>query len=356
MKKIFNFMLAMLAVCGVACTPNNGDGTGDNNGGNDNGNGNGNGDTALSFVIKVTNITSNGAVVSVTPSTDATYYFDVFEKDYLDGYDSEEQFIVDYVADIKAYIDEENAMGANLFFGNFVSRGNDSYTYGGDVVLEPNTEYYAFAFGLSESGEITSGLTKKPFKTMEEVQGDKEFNNLSYGYFTNYGDYYGVGATNWYIDIYPEEGDDILILEVQTSLDADDFTGNYPLASTFEAGTSVAGFIDAEGYICGSYWCTLDNSYNISNYALCNTGNVVISKSGDEYTVVVDAVDADGYKVTANYTGVIEEFIPSDEGLLSVNKYPARRFRFVPKKSSEKSVAPLQFAPKKSVVKRYMVR
>jgi hypothetical protein len=339
MKKIFNFMLAMLAVCGVACTPNNG-------------NGNGNGDTALSFVISVTNITSNGAVVSVTPSTDATYYFDVVEKDLLDGYYSEEQFLSDYVADIKAYIDEENAAGANLFLGNFVSSGNDSYTYGEEPALEADTEYYAFAFGLSESGEITSGLTKKPFKTLEAVKGDKAFDNLSYGSYTNYGDYYGVGATNWYIDIYPEEGMDFLVLEVQTPLDATDFTGDYPFASTFETGTAVAGFVDEVGYPCGSHWGTLDNNYNISNYALCKTGNVAISKSGEDYTVVVDAVDADGYKVTANYTGVIEEFIPSDSELLSVKKHAARRFRFVPKKSSEKSVAPLKLATKRVLLSK----
>ena len=83
-------MLAMLAVCGVACTPNNGDGTGDNNGGNEdnggNGNGNGNSGTTTSFVIDVTDITATGATVSVTPSTNETYYFDVIEKAYFDTY------------------------------------------------------------------------------------------------------------------------------------------------------------------------------------------------------------------------------------------------------------------------------
>ena len=188
------------------------------------------------------------------------------------------------------------------------------------------------------------------------------FDNLSYGYFTNYGDYYGSNATNWYIDIYPEEGMDILVLEVQTPLDATDFTGNYPFASTFEAGSAVAGFIDYDGYLCGSYWATLDLNYNISNYAFCKTGNVAISKSGEEYTIALDAVDADGYKVTANYTGTIEEFIDSSAAPLSVNKHAARRFRFVPKKSSEKSIASLKFASKKmvtsqkSLVKRNIVR
>jgi hypothetical protein len=187
---------------------------------------------------------------------------------------------------------------------------------------------------------------------LEAAKGDKELNNLSYGYFTNYGDYYETGATNWYIDIYPEEGMDILVLEVQTPLDAADFTGNYPFASTLKAGTAVAGFMDLDNNLGGSYWCTLDLNYNISNYAFCKTGNVIISKSGEEYTVVVDAVDADGYKVTVNYTGTIEEFIPSDSELLSAKKHTARRFRFVPKKSNEKSVAPLKLATKRVLLSK----
>ena len=311
-------------------------------------------DAEMTFEVKVSKVTSNSAYVTVTPSNkSATYYFDVVSKEELERYSDAKTYAKKVIASIKEYNDFN---GVSLAWN--LSAGVDGYLFKeGTTALVPNTDYCAFAFGVTTEGTITTEVTVEPFKTLEAAEkGDKAFDNLSYGFFTYYGDIYGTNAATWYIDIYPEEGMDILTLEVQTSLDADDFTGNYPLASTFEAGTSVAGFIDAEGYICGSYWCTLDNSYNISNSGFCKTGNVAISRLGDEYTVVVDAVDADGYKVTANYTGSIEEFIPSDEGLLSVNKYPARRFRFVPKKSGEKSVAPLQFAPKKSMVKRYMVR
>lgn len=161
MKKIFNLLLAMLAIVGVACTPDGGE-----NGGNGNGNGNGNnGGSEASYVINVTGITSNGATVTVTPSNNDTYYFDVIEKDYLDAYSSEAQFLADYVAEIKDYIDELNAYGYGITFADFISYGKDTYTYEPGE-LDPNTEYYAFAFGLSESGEITSGMTKKEFKTL----------------------------------------------------------------------------------------------------------------------------------------------------------------------------------------------
>lgn len=205
----------------------------------------------------------------------------------------------------------------------------------------PDTEYYAIAFGVTTEGVVTTNVTAEPFKTLEEAgstSGDKEFNNLSYGDYTNYGDYYESNATNWYIDLYPEEGMDFVTLEVQTTLDATDFTGNYSLASTFEAGTAVAGFVEVDdegGYICGSYWGVLDSDYYLADYTLLASGSVTIGKTGSNYTIAVDAVDADGYKVTVNYEGVLEEYIDDGVSLLSVRKKPARRLRFVPKTKSE---------------------
>ncbi len=305
--------------------------------------------------ISVTQVTATGALVSVTPSNDDTYYFDVIEKSAIDEFGAPLDFALDYIVKLK---NTYEAYGYTL--ADALSSGPDNMSY--DGLLSPNTEYYAFAFGATANCAITTGVVTVPFTTPEMVKGDKALDNLSYGYFTKYGDYYGSNATNWYIDIYPEEGMDVLILEVQTPLDATDFTGNFPFASTFEANTAVAGFIDDEEYICGSYWCTLDYNYNISNYAFCKTGNVAISKSGEEYTIALDAVDADGYKITANYTGSIEEFIDDSAAPLSVKKHTARHFRFVPKKSSEKSIASLKFASKematsqKSLVKRNIVR
>ena len=469
MKKIFNFLLAMLAVCGIACTPNSGDGTGENN----------DPTPALTFTIQLSNITSTSVKMAVTPSNDTdTYFFDVVEKRVMGHYATPEAFVADYISQLKAiyeqyemtlgdalsqgpdsweyqegnldpdtdyyafafgvtaegvitsevamesfktleatpagpsdnvlslsvsrvtatgalvsvtpsnndtyYFDviEKSAIdefGAPIDFAldyivklkntceangytlaDILSSGADSFSY--DGYLSPNTEYYAYAFGATADCTVNTSVVLVPFKTPDLERGDKVLDNLSYGYFTYYGDYYGTNATNWYIDIYPEEGMDILVLEVQTPLDADDFTGNYPFASTFEAGTAVAGFIDADNYICGSYWATLDLNYNISNYGFCKTGNVAISRSGEEYTLAVDAVDADGYKITANYTGTLEQFVGSSAAPLSTNKHAARRFRFVPKKSSEKLMAPLKlaskssFAPKKNLVKRNPIR
>ena len=285
------------------------------------------------LTVDVSQITATGALISVETTNNDTYYFDVIEKSAIDEYGSPLDFALEYIVRVK---NTYEAYGYTL--ADALSSGPDSYLYD---YLSPNCEYCAIAFGVTADCCINTSVVTVPFKTLEQVKSDKAFNNLSYGYFTNYGDYYGSNAANWYIDLYPEEGMDMLILEVQTPLDVTDFTGNYPLASTFEAGTAVAGFLDSEGYICGSYWCTLNSSYGIADYAFCNTGNVAISKSGEDYTIVVDAVDPDGYKITANYTGTIEEYTDDSASTLSTKKGMARRFRFIPKDRKTKVAQPL---------------
>ncbi len=292
--------------------------------------------------LSVSRVTATGALVSVTPSNNDTYYFDVIEKSVLDEYEAPLDFALEYIVWVK---NDYESYGYTL--ADALSSGPDSYSF--DGLLTPNTEYYAFAFGATTDCTVNTAVTLVPFKTSEMEKGDKVLNNLSYGFFTNYGDCYGKNATNWYIDLYPEEGMDVLVLEVQTPLNATDFTGNYPFASTLEAGSAIAGYIDAENYLCGSYWCTLDLNYNVSDYAFCKSGNVAISKSGTDYTVVVDAVDAQGYKITSNFTGVIEEFISDSASTLSTNKQTARRFRLAPKQKSAKTGAPLQLSPKRVI-------
>ncbi len=326
MKKLLNLLLAIAAIVGVACTPNNEGNGGENNGPK----------PALTFTVQLSNITSSSVYMAVTPSNNTdTYFFDVVPQYVMAHYDTPEAFATDYVSQLISLYEQYD-----LVFADVLSKGADAWQYE-QGNLEINTEYYAIVFGVTAEGVVTSEVTMESFKTLELEKSDKAFNNLSYGYCTNYGDYYESNAANWYIDLYPEEGMDMLILEVQTPLDATDFTGNYPLASTFDAGTAVAGFIDSESYICGSYWCTLNSSYEIADYAFCNTGNVAISKSGEDYTIVVDAVDPDGYKITANYTGTIEEYTDGSASTLSTKKGMARRFRFIPKDRNTKVAQPL---------------
>ena len=57
MKKLLNLLLAMFAVCGISCEPN------DLVGGK------------TTFAITVSNITTTSATIDVVPSNNQTYYY-----------------------------------------------------------------------------------------------------------------------------------------------------------------------------------------------------------------------------------------------------------------------------------------
>ena len=181
MKKIFKlFIIAMLAVCGVACTPENGEVGGENN------------PTKTSFVISVTDISEMGATVTVEPSTNDTYYFAVIERSTIDKYADRSGF-----AEVLATMIDESVL----------SSGKDSYTYPyGD--LSPDTEYYAYAFGVTATGEITSDLFVVPFKTLYVNLGpsDNTFNVAVYN-ITATGATVSVTPSNsdfYYFDVLPK--------------------------------------------------------------------------------------------------------------------------------------------------------
>ena len=233
MKKLFNLSLAMLAMFSVACEPSNDEG---------------HGGSTNTFDIKVSNITSDGATVSVTPSNSDTYYFDVYEKSLYDQYASDSDFIAFWKADIQSNIDEFNKQGYNITIANYVSSGKDSFTYEGNYALKPNTAYYAFAFGLSPEGEITTDVTKIAFRTLAASGGDEGGNtNIDYlvwGRVTGYGDEYKVGAKNWVIVLYDETRTSEFDIELQTELSATELPlGEYPISSTLAVQTKMATMV-----------------------------------------------------------------------------------------------------------------
>lgn len=298
MKKFAKFMFLALAACGVACTNN--DGGGSDNNGNEGSEGN------VQFEITVSGISSNSATVSVVPSSsDLSYYFDVVDKSNFENLDSS----VALATDVIAYINASLAEGES--FADYLSMGADSYTY--NTSLKANTDYYAYAFGVSAEGVVTTDITMVPFKTLpsegdDPEQGDEGVIKCLYADYEDYGDFYDSNARNWLIYMDDNTNNNIFYLEVQTSLSATSFVGEYPVAKSFAAGTAVYGYIDEEDYIYGSYWCATDSNDDIIDYNLLISGSITITRSGADYTVVVDAIGDTGATVKATYTGDIPEY------------------------------------------------
>ena len=296
MKKLFKlFIIAMLAVCGVACEQLGGQNNGENNG---NGNGNGNGGTTAEYVIDVTNITTNSATVTVTPSTSDTFYFDVVEKDYLDAYTNSADFLADYVAEIKDYIDELNAYGYGITFADFVSYGKDSYDYEAGT-LDPNTEYYAFAFGLSENGEITSGLTKKEFKTLSSGGntggGDATTSNNTFK--VNVTDITANGAT---VSVTPSNYDTYYFDVIEKDI-YDMYTDKKELAADYMA--EIAEVCKDYGYTIADVLSSGSDAYSFEGYLDANTAYYALAFGVSTSGAITTDVAATAFTTLASGSG-----------------------------------------------------
>jgi hypothetical protein len=290
-------------------------------------------------------------------------------------YTDKKELAAEYIAEIKDYYE---SYGYSL--ADALSSGKDTYSF--DGFLDPNTAYYALAFGVTTSGAITTDITTVEFTTLASGggntgggnTGDKDLTCFEMGYFENWGDYYSTNALNWYIDLYSSTTNDYFVLELQGDLsETAPVAGEYKLLSSFAAGTAVAGGVDADGYIYGTYWGLLDdNQENFVDYALCASGTVKVGKSDNLYTIDIDALDEYGNSIKLSYAGVLGEYLDASE--LTSQKLSNnlnKRFCTVSRMMKQKQVkiAPkaakkaVKLAPKKSVaapkstlVKRNIVR
>ena len=298
MKKLVKlFIIAVLAVCGVSCELLGGlINGGNNNGENGENNGNGNGGTTTSYVISVTNITTNSATVTVTPSdNDTSYYFDVIEKDYLDAYTNSADFLADYVAEIKAYIDELNAYGYGITFADFVSYGKDSYDYEAGT-LDPNTEYYAIAFGLSEEGKVTSDLNKKVFTTLSS--GNSGGSNTSNNTFqVNVTDITSNGAT---VSVTPSNYDTYYFDVIEKDI-YDMYTDKKELAADYMA--EIAEACKDYGYTIADVLSSGSDAYSFEGYLDPNTAYYALAFGVSTSGAITTDVAATAFTTLASGSG-----------------------------------------------------
>ena len=285
------------------------------------------------FEIVVTKKTEKGATVSVEPTNSDTYYFDVIEKKIFDSYTDKRKFASEYIEMVKAHYESQGSS-----FQHALSFETDSYSYEGNLI--PNTEYYAVAFGVTTSCDITTDVTTEEFKTSPSNKDLKSFDKC---YFKNCGDHYGTNATNWYIDFYSSTTNDYFVIELQGDLsETAPVAGEYPILSTFEAGTAVAGGVK-DNHLYGTYWGRLDDSKeNLVESALCISGTVKVEKPDNlngKYTIKIeDGSDKYGNSIKLSYTGELKEWVeentPSTQKLNTRGNFVLRKAtldNFVPK-------------------------
>ena len=136
--------------------------------------------------------------------------------------------------------------------------------------------------------------------------------------FFHYGDYYGIGASNWTITLMlpgdPINGDyfmlDLVTDGVDSGAASDDVIGTYTCvadATDVAKNTFVAGGLDGVSYEYSWYQYIVDNFVDHSRRAPLAGGSVTIAKSGTGYLVTLDCLDDNGNKIQGTFDCPIVE-------------------------------------------------
>lgn len=115
------------------------------------------------FVIEVKNITDTSVEFTITPEDEEmTYIAMMTTKEYFDEFEDDEAYINDDLSWLEnaAY---EAGVDLSEYLEDVLKKGAISDT---QDMLDPETEYVVYAFGLSNNGIVTTSLYKQTFTTL----------------------------------------------------------------------------------------------------------------------------------------------------------------------------------------------
>ncbi len=257
--------------------------------------------SANTFTVSV-----NGSAITVTPSNNDLYFWDLMLTEECQGISDEEimQTLIDFYKD-EGYLEY------------YLVRGVDTYDY--NQSLTAGVSYTVCVFGFE--GMPTTALTKYTFTYEGSGSGGGNMGD-DYGTTTltgnvtlniasaeayYYGDYYDWGTNNWEIGFFDSTGREFVLTECFTTLSQSTPEGNYTItADAGDPNTAFTGEFDDEGYILPTYYGKVDLEGNPLDAALIASGSFSIAKSGSNYTVNLDLADILKHKVTGSYTGAIQ--------------------------------------------------
>ena len=133
------------------------------------------------FVIEVKNITDTSVEFTITPEDEEmTYIAMMTTKEYFDEFEDDEAYINDDLSwlDNAAY---EAGVDLSEYLKGVLKKGAISDT---QDMLDPETEYVVYAFGLSNNGIVTTSLYKQTFTTLSteltELNFEIEVTDIGY--------------------------------------------------------------------------------------------------------------------------------------------------------------------------------
>ena len=133
------------------------------------------------FVIEVKNVTDTSVEFTITPEDEEMTYFAMMTtKEYFDEFEDDEAYINDDLSwlDNAAY---EADIDLSEYLKDVLKKGAISDT---QEMLDPETEYVVYAFGLSNNGVVTTSLYKQTFTTLSteltELNFEIEVTDIGY--------------------------------------------------------------------------------------------------------------------------------------------------------------------------------
>ena len=218
------------------------------------------------------------------------------------------------------------------------------YITGGTVVVSDHENGQEVRFNLElhdgsrHLAKYTGYVRQGDEYTVTTLVNDREMQEADRGYIEYKGKtpMYGLENNRWNIYlaskdviVYPSKyywstggNGDFMRIGIYTTLDVteDIPAGNYPLGKEIPGNAGAGSGLEA-GLDFGTWFFELkDGDFN--NYAPVKTGNVVISKEGDVYTISVTGKDDRDNTITATYTGTLEF---SDTTTMSTNSSDQRK-------------------------------
>ena len=133
------------------------------------------------FVIEVKNITDTSVEFTITPEDEEmTYIAMMTTKEYFDEFEDDDAYIMD---DLMWLDDAAYDAGVELseYLEGVLKKGAIGDT---QDMLDPETEYIVYAFGLSNNGIVTTSLYKQTFTTLSteltELNFEIEVTDIGY--------------------------------------------------------------------------------------------------------------------------------------------------------------------------------
>ena len=133
------------------------------------------------FVVEVKNVTDTSVEFTITPADEEmTYIAMMTTKEYFDTFEDDEAYIMDDLTWLEdaAY---NAGVGLSEYLEGVLKKGVISDT---QDMLDPETEYVVYAFGLSNNGIVTTSLYKQTFTTLSteltELNFEIEVTDIGY--------------------------------------------------------------------------------------------------------------------------------------------------------------------------------